>query len=228
MPPYTIPTDDKLAMSLSSEDSFLDRDKLSVHFDRRGIVVHSVERYEEVVPGQIWYSKDDYRSIKTRDNLIVRLMAAKSFQESSEHTFRGLECRKLNGKFDNRHAQQASQAVLHEQRQQASRGIRSPEQIARMYISLSRVAKQNAALIAQRDAEYVFLSQQQEPNAEIYPGRSPIRRTASLECDAIVLQTTKGKDELQDSIHLAKIPRRCTQRTRSSEHLSYRSTRFGI
>jgi len=232
MPPCTIPSNDKFAMCLLSEqtneESCRDQDKLSVHFDPRGIKVHTVERYEEVAPGQIWYTKEEYSNIKMRDILIVRLMAAKSFHESSEHTFRGLEGRNLNGKFDNRHAQQAAQAILHQQNQQALRGICSPEHIARIYGSISCVAKRNAALIAQHDAEYVVLSQQQAPNVKIYsPSRAPIRRTASLDNDAISLQSSmKGKDELGDSIHLAKIPRRRTQRTRSSDHANFGFTRF--
>jgi len=142
-------------------------------------------------------------------------MAAKSFHESSEHTFRGLECRELNGTFHSQHAKQAVQAILHEQKQ----GMRSPEQIARMYTALSRVAKQNSALTARRDAEYVILSQQQEPNVDIYPGRTPMRRTKSLEIDPIPLQMTKEKDEC---------PRRRATRTRSSDRANFGFIRFGF
>jgi len=214
-----------------NEESCRDQDKLSVHFDPRGIQVHTVERYEEVAPGQIWYTKEEYGNIKMRDILIVRLMAAKSFHESGEHTFRGLECRKLDGKFDNWHAQQAAQAILHEQQQQALRGIQSPEHMARMYAALSRVAKRNATWIAQRDAEYVVLSEQQAPNVEIDPpSRTPMSRTASLENDATTLPSSmKGKDELGDSLHLAKICRRKPHRTKSSDQANnFGSPRFSF
>jgi len=177
-----------------------------------------------------WYTKEEYGNIKMRGILIVRLMAAKSFHESGEHTFQGLECHKLDGKFDNWQAQQAAQAILHEQQQQALRGIRSLKHIARMYATLSRVVKWNATWIAQCDAEYVVLSEQTGPNVETNPPSwTPMNRTASLENDATTLpSSTKGKDELGDSLHLAKIFRQKPQCTKSSDQANFGFPQFSF
>jgi hypothetical protein len=103
---------------------------------------------------EVWYSRDEYDIIKARNALIVQMMRGGTFEESEEHTFRGLE-HKLKEGYKKRRANKfnALNAVLEEQDSQYAKGRTDPDSIAEAYRLVSLHAKESAFLLGSRDAE---------------------------------------------------------------------------
>jgi hypothetical protein len=100
----------------------------------------------------IWYSRDEYDIIKARNSLIIKMMKTGNFEESNEHSFRGLE-HKLKHGFKQRRSNKfaALNAVLEEQDRQMSHGINDQNIIAEKYSRVSLNAKETAFVTACRD-----------------------------------------------------------------------------
>ena len=116
--------------------------------------VKKFDPVEDENKAQCWYSKDEYDIIKARNSLIVKMMKTGHFQESDEHSFRGLE-HKTRAGFKQRRANKfnALNAVLEEQDRQANMGVFEPEKIAKRYRRVSLNAAETAVVVASRDAE---------------------------------------------------------------------------
>jgi hypothetical protein len=129
------------------------RRRHSVDF-KSGHEVLEIDKPEEDMKEEIWYSRDEYDIIKARNSLIVKMMKTGSFIESEEHSFRGLE-HKLRDGFKQRRSNKfaALNAVLEEQDRQFNRNLSNPEVIAEAYRSISSNAKETAFAIGQSDTE---------------------------------------------------------------------------
>jgi hypothetical protein len=119
--------------------------------------VFEIDRNDDVSHEEIWYSKEEYDIIKARNKLLVKMKKNGKFEESEEHSFRGLEHKLKEGserrrsfKFD------ALNAVLEEQDRQYAKGLRDAENIAQRYQESVSAAQETAISTAQRDAEAAF------------------------------------------------------------------------
>jgi hypothetical protein len=126
-------------------------------------VVYNVERWGEFDDdvdqekkriNPIWYTRDEYDIIKARNSLIVKMMKTGNFDESRDHSFRGLE-HKLRAGFKQRRSNKfaALNAVLEEQDRQVSHGINDQGIIAEAYRLSTLGAKETAFLVACRDVK---------------------------------------------------------------------------
>lgn len=117
-------------------------------------VIIEFDRLEEEQRENIWYSQDEYDTIKSRNSLLVRMMKSGQFIEGEDHSFRGLE-HKLKAGFLQRRANKfnALNAVLEEQDRQYNRSVSDPDIIANAYRSVVDNARETACLIALRDSE---------------------------------------------------------------------------
>lgn len=111
----------------------------------------------------VWYCKDDYEIIRARNALIVKLMKAGRFEESDDHTFRGLEHKRKAGFHERRDNKlKAVYAVLEEQELQKRKGGLNPVAIAKLYAKMSKSSKELALQWGANDASasagfpYVF------------------------------------------------------------------------
>jgi len=95
--------------------------------------------------------------LQARNSLIIKMVKTGSFEESEEHTFRGLE-HKLRDGFRQRRENKfnALNAVLEEQDRQYTRGSHEPEKIATAYRRVSLNAAESAFVMACKDAEQSY------------------------------------------------------------------------
>lgn len=118
--------------------------------------VYEIDRADDASHDDIWYTKEEYEIIKARNRVLVKMKRSGKFEESDEHSFRGLEHKLKDGneqrktyKFD------ALNAVLEEQDRQYNRGLKDAEDIARRYRETARSAQETAIVLALKDAEAV-------------------------------------------------------------------------
>jgi hypothetical protein len=110
---------------------------------------------DESVKEEMWYSKEEYELIKTRNSLVVKMMKNGQFRESDEFSLRGLEHRLKPGMRERAdHKFGGLNAVLIEQdRQYAKSGkISNLDSIAFKYTQASHDAKDSAVCNALLDA----------------------------------------------------------------------------
>jgi hypothetical protein len=110
----------------------------------------SVEQFRDV-----WYTKDDFKTMKTAFVPTLKKMA-KSLPLAEDEEPRGLEHKTPRGsksRTDNRY--QAMDLVLDEQERQWSQDRKDPEYMAKLYRQSSAHCQMNAYLVAQKDAEQV-------------------------------------------------------------------------
>lgn len=102
----------------------------------------------------IWYSKDDYDMIKSRNAFIVSMVKQGTFKESENHTFRGLEY-KLREGYKQRKWNKITSifAVLNEQEKQLSQNTRNPESIADIYRDATESARESARIYGIKDSK---------------------------------------------------------------------------
>jgi hypothetical protein len=119
--------------------------------------VYEIDRTDDESQGEIWYSREEYEIIKARNRVLVKMKKSGKFEESDEHSFRGLE-HKLKESSEKRrtHKFDALNAVLEEQDRQYNRGLLNSEDIARRYRERSSEAQEIAITIALKDAEAAF------------------------------------------------------------------------
>jgi hypothetical protein len=134
-------------------DEKLRNHKVSVSFPSEAAVVHEFERISDEERGDIWYTAEEYKFIKLRDYFIIELKKVGTFQESEQHTFRGLE-RRMKRHLLKKLRASAVAAVLLEQRLQKVRLEILPDLIAEVYkeavgTKLGDIARR----YAQRDAQ---------------------------------------------------------------------------
>lgn len=127
----------------------------SVDFlDESNFEVLEFDMYEVHERDSVWYTRDEYDIIKARNSLIIKMMKTGTFEESDEHSFRGLE-HKLKEGFKKRrtHKFSALNAVLEEQDKQYNKSTSDQEIIAKAYREVTLAAKEDAFENACRDAE---------------------------------------------------------------------------
>jgi len=168
MPPVAIPDDYSTTSSFSVKDPMAMKDAPPERRATRrrsvGFAPEPENKVLEFEPDedaeQIWYTRDEYDIIKARNSLIIKMMKTGSFEETEEHTFRGLE-HKLKDGFKQRRENKfnALNAVLEEQDKQYNRGIHEPEVIAKAYRRVSLNAAENAFVLACKDAESSYVGE---------------------------------------------------------------------
>ena len=124
-----------------------------VTFDDDSLVVHEIECIVGDEQKDVWYSREEFDIIKARNSLIVRMMKGGQFQESPDHTFRGLE-HKIKERHQERRQNKfnALNAVLEEQDRQFRRRLNFPELIKDRYIEATQRARQSALAVGHWDA----------------------------------------------------------------------------
>jgi hypothetical protein len=123
--------------------------------------VYEFDRADDASHEDIWYTKEEYEIIKARNRVLVKMKKSGKFEESDEHSFRGLEHKLKDGnekrksfKFD------ALNAVLEEQDRQYNRGLKDAEDIARRYRETASAAQETAIIAALKDAEAVVVDRE--------------------------------------------------------------------
>lgn len=122
-----------------------------VTFDDAKTSIHEIERIDEPSRSQLWFTKKEYRIIKTMNKVIVKSAYFGSFRESKRHTIRGLERYLYHGNL----SWPSVLAVTREQERQAALGLPLPEVIAFKYMAASRDAQTVALARGQGDAKYI-------------------------------------------------------------------------
>lgn len=118
------------------------------------VAVTEFKMYSLSMHEHIWYSKDDYDMIKTRNSFVVSMVKQGTFQESEKHSFRGLEY-KLREGYKQRKWNKINSiiAVLDEQDKQSSQNTRNPEAIADSYQVATRSARESARVKGEIDSK---------------------------------------------------------------------------
>lgn len=117
--------------------------------------VSSRSELSEFEFSDLWYTKEDFKAIKSAFQPTVMKMA-KNLPLSEDEEQRGLEyCtpRGSRSRKDNRY--QAMDAVLDEQERQWEQDRKDTLYLAKLYRQSSAHCQTNAYLVAQKDAEYV-------------------------------------------------------------------------
>jgi hypothetical protein len=158
---------------------------------------HSIQIFdkaEDDVRREIWYTQEEYDIIKARNSLIVKMMKAGSFDESEDHSFRGLE-HKLKDGYKQRKANKLNglNSVLEEQDRQYAKKVKNEALLADIYRRVTQNARESAFILGLKDSEQSFvaisfISEQTFPSSG---------------CD--VLHHVEDTEELHvDSLHLSK------------------------
>jgi hypothetical protein len=103
----------------------------------------------------MWYTVDEYTMIKRRCVQTLRLMmTTPDFQDTPEHTTRGLECRTKDAARKRKEFKAYSrELVLEEQENQREAGAHSAGRLRTVYREASETATRQALMFAQRDAQ---------------------------------------------------------------------------
>lgn len=118
------------------------------------VAVAEFRMYSPSMHENIWYSKDEYDMIKSRNSFIVSMVKQGAFKESEKHAFRGLEY-KLREGYKQRKWNKITSifAVLNEQEKQISQNTRNPEAIADVYRDATKIARESARINGEKDSK---------------------------------------------------------------------------
>jgi len=174
---------------------------------------------------EMWYNRDEYDIIKARNSLIVKMMKCGSFQESEEHTFRGLE-HKLKDGFKQRRTNKfnALNAVLEEQDRQYGRGFSDPDSIAEAYRLVSLCAKEKAFVLGSCDSQesYCFLGSKLRTRKTLSDllqddEEEELPEDDETDLDTVCSEsTTKKKNRIRSMFHAVSRKRKDQMSRRSS------------
>lgn len=119
--------------------------------------IHKYEKVDDEIRHEIWYTTEEYDIIKARNSLIVKMMKAGNFNESEDHSFRGLE-HKLKEGYHQRRSNKFNglNAVLEEQDRQYVRKFKDAIIIAELYRKVTQNARESAFLQGLRDSEQSY------------------------------------------------------------------------
>ena len=112
---------------------------------------HELEVISDQLIQNIWFTKEDYEIMRTRDHIIVNMAKEGRFEESPNRTLRGLETR-LEEVADKQRRMNSHKVVLNEQQFQRQKNINLPQRIARAYSAVSEDSRKFALLIGKQDA----------------------------------------------------------------------------
>lgn len=134
----------------------LRRSRPGVSFHDR-VQIIEFEKPTEYTRGIIWYRKDEYDIIKARNSLIVKMTKSGSFEESEEHSFRGLE-HKLKEGFRIRRLNKIEvlRAVIEEQERQVDCGVNDPELVAEASRKASLTSREKGLYFGMKDSEHSY------------------------------------------------------------------------
>jgi hypothetical protein len=155
--------------------------------------VIEIDTPEEEQKTDIWYTRDEYDIIKARNSLIVKMMKTGNFEESDEHSFRGLEHKLKDGnKQRKNHKFDALNAVLEEQdRQYAREGrIIDLENIAKKYEVAASHAREIALIFGEKDAEEAGF-RKEEDESEIILDKDDMSTVSDI--DSVFTENTEQK-----------------------------------
>ncbi|KAL3915601.1 MAG: hypothetical protein SGILL_005572 [Bacillariaceae sp.] len=131
--------------------------KKKVTFARTAKVkkVRSRQHYSEEETLGMWYTVDEYTMIKRRCVQTLRLMmTTPSFQDTPDHTSRGLESRTKDAARKRKEFKAYSrELVLEEQENQREAGAISSGRIRKAYLEASETATRHALAFAHRDTQ---------------------------------------------------------------------------
>ncbi len=115
--------------------------------------VRSRLHYTEEEQNGMWYSADEYTSIKKGCVQTLRLMmSTPNFQDDTHHSSRGLESRtKEAAKKRKEFKMYSRELVLEEQENQREAGVHSPGRLRNVYQEMSTIALRQAREFALRD-----------------------------------------------------------------------------
>jgi hypothetical protein len=181
------------------------RRKRIVNFNSN-IVTIEVEHMDDLPGEDIWYSRDEYDEIKSRNSQIVRLIKAGEFEENDDLSCRGLE-HKLKEVFRQRRANKfnALNAVLEEQDRQINRGMCDQGLISVAYQTVSVRCQESANTIAFRDYKFSFCYDPNTPatgkNPYPMPSDNKDDDTTSVSVKGGKKKKKKDKKEKKDKHH---------------------------
>jgi hypothetical protein len=164
----------------------------SVDFVPQSQVIE-IDPPEEEQKTDIWYTRDEYDIIKARNSLIVKMMKTGNFEESDEHSFRGLEHKLKDGNKQRRnHKFDALNAVLEEQDKQYAREGRiiDLENIAKKYERATSHAREIALVFGEKDAEEAGF-RKEEDESEIIVDKDDISVVSDI--DSVFTENTEQK-----------------------------------
>ena len=131
--------------------------KKKVTFARTAKVkkVRSRQHYSEEETLGMWYTVDEYTMIKRRCVQTLRLMmSTPNFQDTLDHTSRGLESRTKDAARKRKEFKAYSrELVLEEQENQREAGAISPGRLRKVYLEASETATRQALAFAHRDTQ---------------------------------------------------------------------------
>jgi hypothetical protein len=172
----------------------------SVEFlDQADYEIFEFEMYDDLERQLVWYSREEYDIIKARNSLIIKMMKAGTFEESEEHSFRGLE-HKLKEGFKKRrnHKFNALNAVLEEQDKQYNKSSIDQEIIANAYREVTLAAKEAAFENACRDVEGSYCYKGEPVPKTLFDGHMSFHEEEELpagdnsDVDTVCSEDTRG------------------------------------
>jgi hypothetical protein len=123
--------------------------------------VHTIENVDEELHGILWYGREEFDYIALRDKLVLESFDAGIFQESKEHTMRGLE-NHLEDLFVAERRERAMYAVFEEQYRRRQTGHRFLDKLPATYLLRSKYALKLALAAAKQDADEVKARQKRQ------------------------------------------------------------------
>lgn len=118
------------------------------------VAVTEFQMYSPSMREHIWYSKEEYVMIKTRNSFLVSMVKQGTFKETENHTFRGLEC-KLREGYKQRKWNKITSivVVLDEQDKQLSKNTCNLDAIADVYRAATKNARESARVKGENDSK---------------------------------------------------------------------------
>jgi hypothetical protein len=174
--------------------------RCSVDFvDQAEFHVLEFEMYDDDERDLVWYTREEYDIIKARNSLIIKMMKAGTFEESNEHSFRGLEHKLKDGFKKRRHHKFAAlNAVLEEQDKQYNKSSIDQEIIASAYREVAFSAREAAYENACRDIEGSYSYTGTMPTPTRFDGHMSFQEEEELpigdtsDIDTVCSEDTRG------------------------------------
>jgi hypothetical protein len=129
--------------------------------------IRSHNHYADEEVDGVWYSPEDYITIKKGCIQTLKLMHKPDFQENDQYSARGLEIRTRQAARKRKEIKTfAAQAVLDEQELQDETGETDPERVREVYRETSSISQSQAQFMGMRDQEAVkdYLKEERPSN----------------------------------------------------------------
>lgn len=167
-------------------------------------IVNIFDKVDDDVKHEIWYTIEEYDIIKARNSLIVKMMKTGNFDESEDHSFRGLE-HKLKDGYKRRRANKFNglNSVLEEQDRQYARNIKDESLIADMYKRVTQNSRESSFLLGLKDSEQSCSYRQTQKSQ--FMNRQTLSQERLIRVSSSPRDTEEYESEIEaESIHLTK------------------------